>query len=411
MPESGLILVAALSGRAIAQAVVRTGAVVATLDQFGDADLPAPARRVAGDPVNGFDGDALIAAARAMAPPGSGLVVGSGFEQAPDLLATLMRAGPYRLLGNGPEVVRAVKDPAGFAARLATLGLEELGVSHPETRTEAPDCAALEDWLVKRTGAAGGWHIVPWDGGPLPSGHYLQRRVAGRPTSVAFIADRFGRCELVAISRQWADPTPDAPFRYGGAVLPAAVPTSLAARLAETARRIAVAFGLVGLNSLDLLVDGDAVSVLEVNPRPGATLDLLERHRLGGVMRAHLDAVAGRSWSVGAPRPGVIAGAVAYAATTLTMPAVFVWAPWCADLPRAGSTIEAGQPLCSVIAWGGDEEEARRRLSRRIERIVADCAPRACLLEKTADVVSSLQRYTKSCGVRLMQGFPLSGAV
>jgi predicted ATP-grasp superfamily ATP-dependent carboligase len=391
MPESGVILVVALSGRAIAQAVARTGAVVATLDQFGDADLPVPARRVPGDPVAGFDGEALIAAARALAPPGSGLIVGSGFEQAPDLLAALIEAGPYRLLGNGPEVVRAVKDPGGFAARLATLGLEELGVSHPETRTEVPESGIPAEWLVKRTGAAGGWHIVPWDGGPLPGGHYLQRRAAGRPTSVAFIADRSGRCELVAVSRQWADPAPDAPYRYGGAVLPVAVPLSLVDRLAEAARRIAAAFDLVGLNSLDLLVEGTSVMVLEVNPRPGATLDLLERHRQGGVMRAHLDAAGGRSWSLGTPRPGVIAGAVAYAGAALTVPETFAWAPWCADMPRPGSTIEAGQPLCSVTAWGGDEEEARRRLSRRIERIVADCAPRACHLEKTADVLASLQ--------------------
>ncbi|MBY6263456.1 ATP-grasp domain-containing protein [Azospirillum sp. 412522] len=397
MPDSGVILVAALSGRAIAQAVARTGAAVATLDQFGDADVPAPARRVAGNPVAGFDGRALITAARALAPPGSRLVVGSGFEQAPDLLAALIEAGPFRLSGNGPEVVRAVKDPAGFAARLATLGLEELGIGHPQTRTEVSDATVPGEWLVKRTGAAGGGHIVPWDGGSLPDGHYLQRRAGGEPVSVAFIADRRGRCETVAISRQWVDPAPDAPFRYGGAVLPAAVPQSLTVRLVEAVRRIAAAFGLVGLNSLDLLVDGPSVTVLEVNPRPGATLDLLERHRQGGVMRAHLDAAAGRGWSLGAARPGVIAGAVAYAATAMTVPANLAWAPWCADLPRAGSTIVDGQPLCSVTAWGGDEGEARRRLSSRIERIVADCARRACLLEKpgskekTGDVVPSLQ--------------------
>ncbi|WP_236783884.1 ATP-grasp domain-containing protein [Azospirillum humicireducens] len=386
-----MILVAALSGRAIAQAVARTGAMAATLDLFGDADVPVPARRVAGDPVAGFDGEALIASARALAPGGSGLVVGSGFEQAPGLLDALVRAGPYHLLGNGAEVVRAVKDPAGFAARLANLGLEELGITHPETRTEGPEDAVSGEWLIRRTGAAGGWHIVPWTGGPLSDGHHLQRRAAGSAVSVAFVADRSGRCETVAISRQWADPADDAPFRYGGAVLPAALPQALADQLSEAARRVAAAFGLVGLNSLDLLVDGDSATVLEVNPRPGATLDLLERHRLGGVMRAHLDAAAGRSWSLGAPRPGVIAGAVAYAASALTVPDAVAWAPWCADLPRAGSVMEAGQPLCSVTAWGGDEEEARRRLSRRIENIVADFTRRSRLLEKTADVLASLQ--------------------
>lgn len=392
MPESGVILVAALSGRAIAQAVARTGAVAATLDQFGDADLPAPARCIAGDPVTGFDRDALIGAASALAPPGSGLVVGSGFEQAPDLLAALMQAGPYRLLGNGPDVVRAVKEPAVFATRLAALGLDELGIGFPETRMAMPDDEGSGDWLVKRVGAAGGWHIVPWAGGQLPDGHYLQRRAAGRPVSVAFIADRTGRCETVAISRQWTDPAPGAPFRYGGAVLPAAVPQSLADRLAEAARCIAAAFGLVGLNSLDLLVGGKSVTVLEVNPRPGATLDLLERHRLGGVMRAHLDAAAGRGWTLGEARPGIIAGAVAYAASALTVQVGFSWPPWCADLPHPGSAVGVGQPLCSVIAWGGDEEEARRRLSSRIERIVADCTRRACFVERTADVFPSLQR-------------------
>lgn len=391
MPESGVILVAALSGRAVAQAVARTGAAVATLDQFGDVDLPLPARCVPGDPVAGFDREALIVAARTLAPPGSGLVVGSGFEQAPDLLAALIQAGPYRLLGNGPDIVRAVKDPARFAARLATLGLEDLSIGHPQTRLAMSGDEVSGDWLVKRAGAAGGWHIAPWTGGPLPEGHYLQRRAAGRPTSVAFIADRSGRCETVAISRQWTDPAPDAPFRYGGAVLPAAMPQPLADRIAEAARRIAAAFGLVGLNSLDLLVDGMSVTVLEVNPRPGATLDLLERHRRGGVMRPHLDAAAGRGWTLGAARPGVIAGAVAYAANALTVPADFPWPPWCADLPRAGGAVGDGQPLCSVTAWGGDAEEARRRLSCRIERIVADCTRRACFVERTADVVPSLQ--------------------
>ena len=100
---------------------------------------------------SGFDPEALLVAAERLAPAdhGFGLVYGSGVEHSSALLERL--AWGRTLLGNAPEVLRVVKDPALFFSLLTRLG-----IPHPETRLERP--VRPEGWLVKRVGGSGGGH-------------------------------------------------------------------------------------------------------------------------------------------------------------------------------------------------------------------------------------------------------------
>ena len=57
---------------------------------------------------------------------------------------------------------------------------------------------------------------------------------------------------------------------------PASLPEDLARRMASAVIGVARAFKIKGLASADFLVkDGDAL-LLEINPRPGATLDIFD---------------------------------------------------------------------------------------------------------------------------------------
>ena len=56
--------------------------------------------------------------------------------------------------------------------------------------------------------------------------------------------------------------------------------------------RLARAIPLVGLNSADFLVDGDDFRLLEINPRPGATLDIFEPPK-GSLFALHIAACEG----------------------------------------------------------------------------------------------------------------------
>ena len=113
------VLIAALSGRALAAAARRAGYVPLVVDAFGDQDTRAQAGAVQcleDAALRGFRRrkllDALQALEREGVRPAMGLVLGSGFEAAPELVEAL--AKHYPLLGNGAETIARSKNPAAF---------------------------------------------------------------------------------------------------------------------------------------------------------------------------------------------------------------------------------------------------------------------------------------------------------
>ena len=119
-----------------------------------------------------------------------------------------------------------------------------------------------------------------------------------------------------------------------------------------------------GLVSADLLVDGEAWWLLEINPRPGATLDVLDRGPVP-LFAAHVAAAAGRLPEHRAPLASAAATEILYAETDLPSVPVFDWPDWAMDRPPAGSRIEAGAPICTVLAEGADAGAARLAVTRR----------------------------------------------
>lgn len=357
-------MIAALSGRALAAAARRAGYRPLVADLFRDADT----RRLAGRSVlvpatlqGGFTEPALEAAMGALCGTGEpaplGLVYGAGFEDRPALLDRLARRMP--LLGNDPATVARIKDPAIFFPLL-----DELSVPHPEVRFARPDDP--RGWLAKAAGASGGGHVRPAGGAAaLSPGAYYQRRVAGRPISALFLADG-ARAKTLGFSLQWRSASgPRGTFRFGGVVRPAPVPEPLIDRMQAAVARVAAAFGLRGLNGADFLVRGTSFDLLEVNPRPGATLDLFDRRPEAPLFALHRAACEGAlpdDWT--APR-GAAACAVAYARRAVTVPGAWRWPRWCADRPPAGTRIRRGEPLCTLLARAPTAEAARCRVLER----------------------------------------------
>ncbi len=394
MPKTAF-LIAGLSGRALAAAAHRAGHRVNVVDLYDDEDLRTLARKslkVKGDGGGGLDADSLIEAAGRLAPAeASGecpFVYGAGFEDRPELLEKLARG--RRLYGNSPATVVRLKDPEHFFPLLGRLGF-----LHPEVRLTPP--GDPKGWLVKRVGGSGGTHIHPLRKEETPQGRvYFQRRVAGRSLSAVFLADG-KHAGVLGFSEQWCSPglpsspgttpsqSPSAalasapqavpspacsprPYRFGGAVAPITVAPGLRDELVRTAGSLAGAYGLVGLNSLDVLVPEDkearpAFHIIEVNPRSGATLDLFDRRPGASLFDLHVSSVAGEppppveeGWL---PGDRAFACAILYAKDDFTMAGGFAWPAWTADRPRSGSFIPADGPLCTVFGEGGNAHEAR----------------------------------------------------
>ena len=361
------ILIAAISGRALARAADGAGYVPLVVDFFADMDTQAlvPALIQLQDLARGFRWGSLEAAlemlaAHAPSPP-LGLVYGSGFEDRPDILAQISKRWP--LLGNDPATVSAVNDPAHFFAALETHA-----IPHPETRLDRP--ADPRGWVVKRLGGAGGNHIAP-AGRVRPSGKvYYQALVPGRSVSALFAANGQD-ARVLGFSEQWSSPTHSKPWRFGGAVRPALLASQAAEVMTGAVVQLAAHFHLKGLNSADFMLDGEVPRLLEINPRPGGTLDIFTNDA-APLLAVHLDAVLHETL----PDRAIViqdasASGIVFAPHALTIPHETVWPDWAADLPHPGERIDKERPICTVLARGRSADEARCLVDAHRDRLLA----------------------------------------
>ncbi|WP_246472706.1 ATP-grasp domain-containing protein [Azospirillum tabaci] len=357
------IVVAALSARALAAAARRAGHRPAAIDLFADLDT----RRLA-DPCLRLPSEALRlesallrdALARAELR-GLPLVYGAGFEDDPALLARVAEDRP--LMGNRPEVVARVKDPFRFAA-----ALDRLGIPHPPVAPALDGSPGVH--LRKRIGGSGGAHVTAATEVQAKPGWYVQRRVAGHALSVLFLADG-DRAVIVGLSRQWTAPIAASPYRYGGAAGPWRSPERWTRTLPAMIGRLTAAFELVGLNSADFLVTGSAIHLLEINPRPGATLDVFDRPPMPPLLGLHLDACGGRLPEQLPVLLGCRAALVFYADVPTRIEAGRLWPAWTADRPAAPTMIGRDEPVCTVFGEGPSATAARRHAERRQRELAA----------------------------------------
>jgi predicted ATP-grasp superfamily ATP-dependent carboligase len=365
MASPPAILIAAASGRALARSARQGGYVPLVADYFGDQDTVALAHshvRIDHGLEHGMDEDKLIGAFETLAVSQQpiGVVCGTGFEDRPYLLGRI--AQRWRLFGNDPHTVATIKDPLAFAALC-----RDCDIAHPQTSSSP---LAPSGWLAKRKGGAGGSHIAPSTEQNGGAGQvYFQRHVPGVPVSALFLADG-RRAMTLGFSTQWSSPTAGRPYRYGGAVRPAALALGVAKALSDVVLRLAAAIPLVGLNSADFLVDGVEFRLLEINPRPGATLDIFEPAK-GSLFALHIAACEGELGTAPPSLDGASAAAIVYAEHDIASFPAWRWPAWTADRPHPGTSIKAGEPLCTVSATNSTAAATKVLVDERIAMVLA----------------------------------------
>jgi len=373
------LAIAALSARMMAESARRGGFSTTALDLFGDADT----RRVvdhwscagAADSLR-LDAERVASALAACSRSASfvGWVAGAGFEAASEAL--VRGAAIARLLGNDPHTIVALRTPREFFGRLSKLGMP-----HPAVAWEAP--AAADGWLYKDARGCGGWHIRPARAADpsrrhVDDGGYYQRIHTGTPMSALFIGDGKG-ADVVGISEQIVRARGARPYVYHGAIGPVPTSVRVARDIGAFVQAIVREWRLAGLNGVDFLLDGERIVVLEVNPRPTATMTLYDPAFPRGLMRAHVDACLTGSLpaAVGRVEPGqplrghsIVFADEAVAAVSPSTCERLLALRFVHDVPLAGVSIPAGAPLCSVSAEGRSAADVRAALEDRARQVI-----------------------------------------
>jgi predicted ATP-grasp superfamily ATP-dependent carboligase len=371
-----VILLVSVSARMLAELAVSEGHDVVALDRFGDLDLQRLCPSVSNlRDLGGHGGmEALVDAAESIAAEAA--VCGAGLENRPDLVARL--AAGRTLLGCGPETLRRVRDPAVLGASLRAAGL-----AYPRT-LPAGDAALKADgarrWLRKPLRGGGGRGIRAWRGGRLAGDVVVQERIAGLPCSVAAVAD--GRAATVlGVSEQLIGRRALGArgFTWCGNVVPARLPSGERHKLAREADAIcahlAAAFGLRGLFGVDVVWDGERAWVVEVNPRPTASLETIAAVHGVRPFTAHLEGCEGKlpARAAVADPPRAAGKAVVYATADLRMPDTRVWPErGIRDAPHPGEAIPAGHPVCTLVATGPSPDALLAGLEERAAALRAE---------------------------------------
>lgn len=388
-------MIVGASVRAMAESAAGAGFAVCAADLFGDRDL----LRVASEWRRAVPYPDALPEVVAGFPPGPWLYTG-GLENHPDVVAAIARDRP--LAGASAAAIRVIRDPH----RLRGL-VEQAGLQFPDTRFDPVGLPRDGTWLIKPRRSAGGHGIRPWTGwrdGDGDPGRWLwQRRIAGHPCSASFLVSAPGveagdaaEVRLIGLSRQligrrWLNAKP---FHWCGGVAldPGAMPRHATDTLEQLGRCLAMVPGLRGLIGVDLVRAADgSLTVLEINPRPTASMELFER-TTGISLAAAQVAASGLVAKAAAPSPVPLppwrqtwSKAVLFTPRSLVVDDEFerrldaLAADWSgrdghlavADLPTVPQTIPAGRPVCTVFAPGPSPAAAIRSLAHRANDLVS----------------------------------------
>jgi len=299
------------------------------------------------------------------------MVYAGGLENRSGLLRRLERRGA--VLGNGSEVVEAVRDPARLFAFL-----QREGIPHPPTFVGRPDRAPGDGppslWKPIRSG--GGIRVRstrPREA--RPRGFYRQGFLRGSPGSASFVADS-ERAALLGVTEQLAGcrDLGGSAFRYCGNI--AGPPRAFVSRqalalLIEAGNALTRRFGLRGLFGIDFILAGGVPYLIEVNPRYTASMELFEGSTDANLLDIHLEALArGRLPSAPLPLRRFLAKGILYATRSLAWSSPVIDAALdIRDRPVEGETFDRGQPICTLVVRGGSPEESRRCLAEAAHRV------------------------------------------
>jgi predicted ATP-grasp superfamily ATP-dependent carboligase len=354
----------------LADLAMRDGQSVAAFDLFGDLDLRRGGARVVALP--GGSLTALVDAAVQM--PARGVVYGASFENHPALVARL--AERHTLLGNGPQTLRAVRDPQRLAP-----ALRDAGLPYPRTLAGAPEDRSTR-WLRKPLRGGGGTRVRPWRGGALPAGAVVQERIDGVACSAVAVGDGVDAVVL-GLTEQLVGRRPFGVrgYRWCGNIVPPRLPVGERDALLGQARAIcscvAAAFALRGLFGVDFVWDGERAWTIEVNPRPTASLEAIEAAYGAGVFDAHLRACEGELPQVEGERAGAAGKAVLFATEDVVIGDSVRWLErGVRDVPHPGEHIAAGHPICTLVVVAATPQDVLNELEEQAARLRAELEPR-----------------------------------
>lgn len=367
------LLIAGASARAAAESARRGGFECVAIDLYRDVDLENVCKTCLRVPrldqipqiASGLSADVFMYT--------------GCMENRPQIIEQLKKTS--RLVGNGVSAIAKVRDPFWLTELAAKYGFH-----FAESRRTSPE-QLNETWLLKPFNSCGGQRIELFDPAkpnalnPAREHEYFfQKHVAGESISAAYLAGA-RQTKLLGISRQLVGEAflGAQPFSYCGSLGPYSGQPELEIYLTRIGQTIADEAGLVGLFGLDLILGADGVTLIEVNPRYTASMEIIDYSRRISCVQQHVQACLGQVLPIDGPHQNFVCKLIQYSNTSSLMKVTPEFTAWAlatntpdfiarlADIPSPGTEIRSGSPIFSAIGVGESELVAFNRAKRLCE--------------------------------------------
>ena len=337
-----LLLVVAQSGRMLAQSAAREGYLVRVADCFGDRDtLRVADRYLKLLPLDKITKPQWLQTIISLSDGQScSLICGTGIERFYPMLAEL--PAHIKFAGTSIESFQQICVPEQWTALL-----DKLNLSHPPT-TFNKDHPLYGKWLAKAAAAWGGTHVVNAHSITEQTDVYYQQQINGMSASVLFLANG-SDFHVLLLNQQFNVNAELNNFGLQGISNNLQLDEIQQHDIFSALQKLTLHLNLSGLMSLDFMLDSSGrIFLLEINPRPTASCQLLPIDF--PIISWHLLCTDGVMPEIDAEL--LIKKRIlwfCFAPEKIIIPENFDWPDYCYDLPVAGSTIDKGGIICSLL--------------------------------------------------------------
>ncbi len=339
------VLIVAQSGRMLARLASNEGYQPVIIDCIGDLDtqnLAAAYYKLAS--LNALDLEPVINTVLLQQKIDL-CIYGNGFEAYPESLNLLAKY--YQLVGNSATTMLALQNKPDFFQCLQTLNINFPPVSFTQPLNSTN--------LIKPFQSYGGVNIRQIESNNFtqsPENYYYQQYLSGQVMSVLFLATGI-QATIIGYNQQWQQE-----FIFAGIINHAQL-TSLQQQILNTwVQQLTLSYALLGVCSLDFILHQEQCYVLEINPRPPASMQLYSAN----LFQQHINASLDYQTQITALPPAYTAYQIIYAPVKITIPTHMRWLNECCDLPAANTIIPQDQPICSIIASHMDRKVLKKAL-------------------------------------------------
>jgi hypothetical protein len=301
------------------------------------------------------------------------ILVGSGFDDQPQLWETLNKMAP--VIGNNPKTLRKSRDKMKLFSEAKKMGIHSpnsIIVKDSEDAKEAAKSLSLP--VVIRPTKGGGGHGIRLAKNlnevekifQLLSNQrkiMIQEYVKGIDASCSLLSN--GTSALTVSVNEQLIGIPELgakDFIYCGNIVPLTAKKQICDKIKTCFEELCKLLNLRGSNGIDFVIHKDEPYLMEVNPRFQGTLECVEMVTGLNMVETHIKACKGILPEEIPPNKGYAMKSILYAKHDFIMPEITI--PEIFDITKPKTIVKKGTPVCTIQLLESTKNDALLKSKR-----------------------------------------------